>query len=237
MLLYNMDCIKGMQEHVKESSIDLVFADPPFNIGYSYDSYYDKKSNKDYYKWCKKWLKEVKRVLKPNGTFWLMINDNNASYLDLYIRYGLGFTLRNWCIWYYTFGVQTKKNFTKSKVNLLYYVVNSKEFTFNAELIKVPSLRQLVYKDRRASVEGKNPDNVFCEKRIAGTHKERRNHPCQTPDSILKMIILSCSNEKDIVLDPFLGSGTTLSVCDKNNRICVGFEISERYFKEIVNGR
>ena len=97
--LYQRDCIEGLSE-IAEGSIDLVFADPPFNIGYKYDVYEDKRAAEDYLAWTRQWGAGVVRALKPDGTFWLAIGDDFAAELKLIFQRELGLTCRSWVLWY-----------------------------------------------------------------------------------------------------------------------------------------
>ena len=246
------DCLKRMQK-MQDSCIDLVFADPPFNIGYVYDRYDDNRKEEDYFNWCRQWIGEVYRLLKPHGTFWLAIGDKNAAELKMIAERETGFVLRNWVIWYFTFGSNCKKKFTGSHVHLFYFVKDAKRFTFNAEdpTIRVPTREALTRRGDKTKSSGKLPDDTWILRpqafqndpygfkaeqdtwyfpRVAGTFKERqRFHPCQMPEQILGRIIRSCSNEKDVVFDPFVGSGTTLAVAKKLGRRFLGCELSEPY--------
>ena len=158
--LVHGDCIKEMGR-LKAASVDLVFADPPFNIGYEYDEYDDKRSCEDYLEWSKRWITEVKRVLKPDGTFWLAIGDEYAAELKVIATRELGLTSRSWVIWYYTFGVHCNQKFTRSHAHLFHFVKDPKRFTFNDMAVRVPSARQLVYGDKRANPKGRVPDDTW----------------------------------------------------------------------------
>lgn len=216
---------------IPSGSIDLCTADPPFNIDYSYDEYNDKRDSEDYLSWCHRWMGQVHRTLKPDGSFWLAIGDEYAAELKV-LATRLGFTMRNWVIWNYTFGVSCSHKFARCHTHLLYFT-KGKDFTFNADDIRVPSARQLKYNDSRANPLGKVPDDVWQFSRICGTFKERvKWHPCQMPEQILGRIIAACSNPNDVVLDPFMGSGTTAVVSKKLNRRYLGFELSEDYTRK-----
>jgi site-specific DNA-methyltransferase (adenine-specific) len=249
--LYRCDCIKGMAR-LPKGAVDLVFADPPFNIGYKYDVYDDRQKAESYLTWCKQWGTEVARVLKSTGTFWLAIGDEFAAELKLMLQNDLGLTCRSWVIWYYTFGVNCTKKFSRSHTHLFHFVKDRKKFTFNGNAIRVPSARQLVYADARADANGRLPDdtwilrpqdlpdgfeaseNTWYFPRVCGTFKERAGwHGCQMPEQLLGRIIRSCSNPGDIVLDPFAGSGTTLAVAKKLGRAWIGFEMSANYAAKI----
>lgn len=245
--IHQGDCIAGMQL-IPDGTVDLVFADPPFNIGYEYDKYDDSLSEEKYLQWSADWMGQVHRILKPDGTFWLAIGDEYAAELKIEAK-KLGFTTRNWVVWYYTFGVHCKTKFTRSHAHLFYFVKDAKEFTFNRDAVAVPSARQLVYNDKRGNPKGRTPDDTWilrpqdCEgftesedtwyfPRVAGTFKERAGfHGCQMPEQLLGRIIRGCSHEGEVVLDPFSGSSTTLTVAKKLGRNFVGFELSEDYVK------
>ncbi len=249
--LYNQDCIEGMSQ-IKEGSIDLAFADPPFNIGYKYDVYEDRRKADDYLAWTKKWGEALVRSLKPTGTFWLAIGDDFAAELKLIFQRDLRLCCRSWVIWYYTFGVNCKHKFSRSHTHLFHFVKDPKNFTFNKEAILVPSARQLVYADKRAAAHGRLPDDtwilrpqdaaesftsnedVWYFSRVCGTFKERAGwHGCQMPEQLLARVIKASSNPGETVLDPFGGSGTTLVVAKKLERRFIGFELSENYARQI----
>ncbi len=255
--IQNRDCISGMAE-LPAGSVDLAFADPPFNIGYDYDIYEDRRAADEYLDWSKQWISGVIRVLKPDGTFWLAIGDEYAAELKVLCTRELGLHCRSWVIWYYTFGVNCTKKFTRSHAHLFQFVKDSKRYTFNVADARVPSARQLVYRDKRAADGGRMPDDtwiapsalpegpqdipdrfgvqhdVWYFARVAGTFGERRGwHGCQMPEQLLGRVIRASSNEGEDVLDPFGGSGTTLAVAKKLKRKFIGFELSESYAKQI----
>jgi len=223
------DCIEVLSK-ISEPFADLIFADPPFNIGYKYDKYYDKVKSKNYIAWTKDWMRVCKKVLKPHGSFYIAIGDEYAANVKI-IADELGLFMRNWIIWHYTFGQQTKNKFARAHTHIFYLVKDEKNFTFNDHAVRMPSDRQLIYNDRRANPVGKMPNDVWDEySRVCGTFKERTGwHPCQMPESLLKRIIAVSSNPGDCVLDPFCGSGTTAAAAYQLGRNYVGIEISPKY--------
>lgn len=245
-VIQHADCIEGMAQ-LDPGSVDLAFADPPFNIGYDYDVYDDRQERDAYLDWSRKWIEAVHTALKPTGTFWLAIGDEYAAELKL-LSQEVGFHCRSWVVWYYTFGVNCKQKFSRSHAHLFHFVKNEKDFTFNTESIRVPSARQLVYNDTRANPRGRLPDDTWILRpqdcadgfaahedtwyfpRVAGTFKERAGfHGCQMPEQLLGRIIRACSNPEELVLDPFSGSATTLAVAKKLGRHYLGFDLSQDY--------
>ncbi len=222
------DCVAVLRG-VTEPFADLIFADPPFNIGYKYDKYHDKKTHEKYLAWTENWIAACTSVLRPHGSFYVAIGDEYAANIKL-IADAQGLVLRNWIIWHYTFGQQTKTKFARAHAHILYFVKDPKNFTFNDEIVRVISDRQKKYRDKRANPAGKMPDDVWNEyPRLCGTFVERTGFPCQMPESLLARIIRVSSNEGDWVLDPFCGSGTTATVAHKLNRTYTSSDMSEQY--------
>ncbi len=251
--IHHGDCIAGLNK-LPVGTVDLAFADPPFNIGYEYDVYDDKKQRHEYLDWSRAWIGAVHRVLSPAGTFWLAIGDEYAAELKLASQ-EIGFHCRSWVIWYYTFGVNCKNKFSRSHAHLFYFVKDPQQFTFRADELenRIPSARQLVYADARANPAGRLPDDTWVLRpqdladcfttaedtwyfpRVAGTFKERAGfHGCQMPEQLLGRIVRLCSNPGDVVLDPFSGSATTVAVAKKLGRRYVAFDLSEDY---VTRGR
>jgi site-specific DNA-methyltransferase (adenine-specific) len=243
------DCVAKLNA-LPAGSVDLVFADPPFNIGYDYDLYDDRKLEDEYLAWSRGWIAAVHRVLKPDGVFWLAIGDEYAAELKVLARREVGFHARSWVVWYYTFGVNCKRKFTRSHAHLFHFTKDAVKGTFNSEdpANRIPSARALVYGDRRANPAGRLPDDTWILRpqdipdgfggeadtwyypRVAGTFKERAGyHGCQMPEQLLGRIIRFCSNPGEIVVDPFAGSCSTLITAKKLDRRFLGFDLSPDY--------
>jgi DNA modification methylase len=223
------DCVDILRK-AQEPFADLVFADPPFNIGYKYDKYHDSRASEKYLAWTRDWIGQCVRVLKPEGSIYIAIGDEYAAHIKLILEDEHKLSLRNWIIWHYTFGQQTKTKFARSHTHILYFVKDAKHFTFNDDLVRVISDRQKKYRDKRAYPAGKIPDDVWNEyPRICGTFSERTGHPCQMPESLLARIIRVSSHEGDWVLDPFCGSGVTATVAAKLRRWYTTIDLSGDY--------
>ena len=112
------DCVEVLSK-VKEPFADLIFADPPFNIGYKYDKYRDKLKKDHYIEWTRQWMSACHRVLKSDGSFYIAIGDEYAANVKI-IADEFGLIMRNWIIWHYTFGQQTKTKFARAHTHIFY---------------------------------------------------------------------------------------------------------------------
>lgn len=239
------DCLDIMKE-MPDGKIDLIFADPPYNIGIRYDNHNDKMRYEDYINWSEKWIKECARLLSDKGSIYIAINDEHVAEIVMILK-KLGLTMRNWIIWHYTFGQAQKKKFSRAHTHILYFTKDKENFIFNADDVRVQSVRQVIG-DKRANPKGKIPDDVWENgeakykedvwkvSRVAGTFRERvKDFPCQMPLKILERIIKVSSNKESIILDPFSGSGTTAIAAKKLGRRYTGIEISQKYKKMAEN--
>lgn len=213
-------------------SVDLVFADPPYNIGYVYDKYSDDRPDDEYVAWCRAWMEGCTRALRASGSFYLAIGDDFAAELCVAGK-SLGLTLRNWIVWHYNFGQNMKAKFTRAHTHILYFVKDPDQVIFNADQLRFPSARHTEYQDKRANPKGRLPDDVWDEfPRVCGTFKERDGyHGCQMPEALLTRVIHASSNPGGLVLDPFMGSGTTAAVAKRLGRDYLGFDLSEEYVR------
>lgn len=169
------DCIDLMSGW-PGAGVDLIFADPPYNIGYKYDQYEDKRDDGDYIAWTKDWITACARLLKPTGSLYILIGDEYAAEVRLHLKQlesDCTLAMRNWIIWHYTFGQNCKVKFNRSHAHLFYCVGPAVfnqggkgrspqlPFTFNRQAIAVPSARQTTYRDARANPAGKLPDDTW----------------------------------------------------------------------------
>lgn len=171
------DCIELMKSW-PAGSVDMIFADPPYNIGYEYDEHYiDRRSDEEYIDWSRAWVGECARLLKPTGSFYILIGDEYAAEIRLMLKElekQRMLTFRNWIIWHYTFGQNCKFKFNRSHAHLFYCVGSAAvgmtrldkgdgnlPFCFNREAIAVPSARLTTYGDTRANPKGKMPDDTW----------------------------------------------------------------------------
>jgi DNA modification methylase len=227
--IHRKDCLKFLARF-DTPFVDLAFADPPFNIGYAYDVYKDNVKHDEYVGWTREWIAACKRVLKPDGSFYIAIGDEFAAEFRTIGR-ALGLHLRNWIVWHYTFGQNMKAKFARSHVHIFYFVVDPANFHFDDKAVRFPSARHTEYSDKRADAWGRLPDDTWDDfPRVCGTFREREGwHGCQMPEALLMRIVRASSRPGDVVLDPFAGSGTTLVAAAKLGRHFIGTDVSEQY--------
>ena len=232
------DSLKVMKAMTSES-VDLIFADPPYNIGKDFGNNKDKWEDVDsYIDWCKEWIDDCMRILKPNGTMYFMTATQHMPYLDVYVSRKYHVLAR--IIWAYdSSGVQSKKMFGSLYEPILMITKSaSAAYTFNANAIlveaKTGSQRKLIdyRKDPPQPYNTeKVPGNVWQFPRVRFRMDEYENHPTQKPEALLERIILASSNEGDIVFDPFAGSFTTCAVASRIGRRTIGIELNREYFE------
>ncbi len=232
------DVLQVLKDKVADNSIDLIFADPPYNIGKNFNGHKDKwTKDEDYLKWCYEWLDLCIQKLKPNGSFYVMTSTQFMPYYDIYLRGKLSILSR--IVWSYdSSGVQAKKYFGSIYEPILFCVKDKDNYTFNANDIlieaKTGAKRKLI--DYRKPVptvynSEKVPGNVWEFARVRYRMDEYENHPTQKPISLLERIIKASSNKGEIVLDPFSGTFTTCFVAKELERKCIGIELQDEYVK------
>lgn len=209
----------------------LVFADPPYNEAINYGSGFDDdRDPAEYVAWTRDWVESAARVLTPDGSLWVLISDPYAAEHALAVK-DAGLTIRNWVIWYETFGVNAPTKFNRTKRHLLYAVKDPSRYCFHPEAVSRPSDRQAKYDDPRANPAGKTLDDVWTDiPRLAGTHAERiPSFPTQLPVSLLRRVVSCCTDPGDLVIDPFCGSGTTGAAAVGLGRRFLGVERSAEF--------
>lgn len=238
------DCVSGVGK--LHDPVQLVLADPPYNVDAKYDSYKDLMTYDSYCAWTRQWMQAARNALDPTGSLVVFVPDEWASEVDLMARKSLGMTRRRWIIWAFTFGQKAQKNFTRSHCHILWFSKHKTEYTFNLDAVKVPSARQLVYQDKRAVAGGKPPDDTWMllkdqlephmgadkdawlVSRVCGTYKERKRHsPNQIPVPITDRLVGALTNPRDRVVDMFCGTGGSGVSCKTLGRDWVGFDLSK----------
>jgi len=174
------------------------------------------------------WLREAKRILKPTGTLYLFMGVRYISYIYVMLEEELELNFNSWITWTYTQGIGKTKGFSPRHDDILMFT-KSKDFKFNLDSVRAP---QKYYRSVN-NMRGANPRNVWDFSHIHYCQENRQNHPTQEPEALFERMILASSDENDVVLDPFCGSGTSLRVCQQTNRQGIGIEINEEYVSMI----
>lgn len=236
--IYHGDALEVLKSEIKSNSVDLIFVDPPYNIGKIFSEFKDCwASNEAYTAWAYQWIDECVRVLKPMGTMYLMTSTQAMPYFDIYIRDKLEVVSR--IIWSYdSSGVQAKKHYGSMYEPILHCVKDPKSYCFNADEIlveaKTGAKRKLI--DYRGDApklysSDKVPGNVWEFPRVRYRMHEYEKHPSQKPEALLNRIVRASSNKGDTILDPFSGTFTTAAVAKNLERKSISIESQDEYLK------
>ncbi|MEY3869344.1 MAG: hypothetical protein RLZZ338_3235 [Cyanobacteriota bacterium] len=232
------DAIDVLENHIPDSSIDLIFLDPPYNLGKLFHHTKEQWPSDDaYLQWCYHWQDLCVRKLKDRGSLYLMGATQFLPYFDIYLRDKI--TIISRIIWHYdSSGVQAKKYFGSLYEPILLAVKDKNNYTFNAEAImveaKTGAVRKLIdYRKSQPTPYNvqKVPGNVWYFPRVRYRMREYENHPTQKPEVLLERIIKASSNIGDVILDPFAGTFTASAVAQRLNRKSIGIEREEEYVK------
>ena len=232
------DSLEVLSDEVSDNSIDLIFVDPPYNIGKNFNGHKDKwATDEDYLNWCYKWIDMCIKKLKTNGSMYIMTSTQFMPFFDIFIRKKM--TILSRLVWYYdSSGVQAKNYYGSMYEPILFCVKNPENYTFNTDEIlveaKTGAKRKLIdYRKNPPQVYSseKVPGNVWEFARVRYRMDEYENHPTQKPVALLERIIRASSNVGDTILDPFSGTFTTSFVAKQLGRKSIGIELQEDYVK------
>lgn len=218
---------------IPDNSIDVTFADPPFNLKKKYNGYKDSLEFEEYLKWCEIWIQEMVRVTKPSGSIFI---HNIPKWLTYYSsilnKYA---TFRHWISWDAP-SSPMGKSLQPSHYGILYYVKDIKQTKFYELRYPHKRCRKCGYllKDYGGKKQGLHPfgpllSDVWTDIHRIKHNKYRDEHPCQLPIHLLERIILMSTDESDIVFDPFMGTGTTAIAAKRLGRNYIGFELDDKY--------
>ncbi len=244
-IIYNGDCIKTLNTKVDENSIDLIFADPPYNLSgnglkwegnktggnwYMVNEDWDKMSAPEYMQFTRKWIKACNKTLKDTGSIYISCSYHNIGEMMIILKQ-LEFKINNIITWYKTNAMpnMTRRVFTHS-IEFVIWAVKGSGWTFNYEKIKEINPEKQKNGSQKQMRDFWELPLVQGKERLRGKNGKAL-HPTQKPEEMLKRIILASSNKGDIVLDPFLGSGTTNYIAKKYGRDWIGIEQNKDYIK------
>jgi site-specific DNA-methyltransferase (adenine-specific) len=246
--IYQGDSIKWLQS-LETESVDLIFADPPYNINKADWDKFD--SQEKYIEWSMQWIKEASRVLKKTGTLYVCgFSEILADLKHPSMKY---FKSCRWLVWYYKNKANLANDWGRSHESLL-HLRKSKKHTFNLDDVRIPygkhTLKYPSHPQAKSSQYGNNgkrkdvwvphpkgakPKDVIEVPTTCNGMGETTPHPTQKPEELIRKFILASSNQGDIVLDPFSGSGTTLVVAEQLGRKWLGCEIESDYNEWAIN--
>jgi adenine-specific DNA-methyltransferase len=238
VLLYQGDCIELMRA-LPSGVVDLTVTSPPYNIGKEYES---PLSLDEYLSWSEDWMKQVFEASTSTASFWL-----NLGYVSVpgkgravplpYLLWDRNpFFLHQEVVWHYGAGVASKRAFSPRNEKFLWYLKDPDAYYFDLDSVRDPNVKYPNQKKNgklKCNPLGKNPTDVWeFPKVTSGTgrsSKERTPHPAQFPEAVIDRIVRGCSSASGLVLDPFMGSGTTAQVAVSQGRDVVGFEMRGDY--------
>lgn len=236
---------------VLDESVDLIVTSPPYNIDIQYGNktkkgkvteskavkYSDKMEESEYRELLRSVFDECKRVLKKDGSIWINIKNrytNGEIITPFWIQeYFSDYTLKNLIVWNFDWGGSTNKRFAPRYEFVFWFTKDKNDYTFNLSDVSIPAVN---YRPDRYKSQLKNPSDVWKIPMVSGNFLERTGHPAQYPEKLIERIVLAGTNKGDVVLDPFMGSGTTAVVAKKLGRKYIGYEIVPEYI-EMSNTR
>ena len=240
-----------LMKELEDKSVDLMVTSPPYNININYGNkwengkliaskgkkYKDNLEEEQYREMIQNCINETKRVLKDNGQIWFNIKNryDKGNMIPPFwiLDYFQDMYLKNIIIWNFDWGGSTSKRFCSRYEYVFFFTKNKDDYKFNLDDVKIPALN---YRPDRYKSQLKNPSDVWRMSLVSGNSPERTEHPAQYPEELIERIIKTGSNPNDLILDPFLGSGTTAVVAKKLGRNYIGYE-TELEFINIANKR
>ncbi len=232
------DCLL-MLNNLPDECIDLVISSPPYNLGKEYES---RQAIEIYLEEQTAILRECSRVLKNTGSLFWQVGafSEKGMLIPLDIRFfpileSCGLIPRNRIIWARQHGLHAQKKFSCRHETILWFT-KSDTYNFNLDAIRVPQKYQNKKHFRGSrkgelscNPDGKNPGDIWLFRNVKHNHEEQTIHPCQFPEDLIARIILSTTEKGDIVLDPYMGSGTVAVVAKDYERYFIGSEIEQKY--------
>ena len=225
-------------KHIPDESIDVIIVDPPYNLSKNYHgNKFNKRNNEDYTQYTHEWLDLVIPLLKPNGTLYVCCDWESSMVIGEVLSEKI--TIKNRITWQREKGRGAKTNW-KNGMEDIWFCTKGNDYTFNVDAVKIrrkviaPYRSNGVAKDWVEDENGKfrdtYPSNFWDDITIPfWSMSENTEHPTQKSEKLISKLILASSNKGDIVLDPFLGSGTTSVTAKKLDRKYIGIEQNPQY--------
>ncbi len=204
--------------------VHLICTDPPYNLGKHYGNNIDRREWDEYERFTRNWLDQAIRILRKDGSIYIFMGVRFIARLYTMLEEEFGLLFNGWITWHYTQGMGRTKGFSPRHEDILYFT-KSRRFTFNLDDIRIPQK----YYRKRNNMKGANPGDVWRFSHVHYCSAEREEHPTQKPEAVMERIILASSNPGKIVLDPFVGSGTTCKVARDLGRHWIGIDVNPKY--------
>lgn len=238
--LFEGNCLDLLRE-IPDGSVQLVVTSPPYNIGKEYER---KKRLEEYVAFQKDVVRQCHRVLSPQGSICWQVGNyvENGSIIPLDILLypifdELGMKMRNRIVWHFGHGLHASKRFSGRYESIIWFT-KSDNYYFNLDPVRVPQKyphKKYFKGPRKGELSGnplgKSPTDVWEIPNVKNNHIEKTIHPCQFPVALVERLILSMTKENDLVLDPFIGVGTTSVAAAMHNRRSAGAEIENKYLE------
>lgn len=239
IVLFHGDCLDLLRD-IPDKSIQLIITSPPYNIGKEYEK---KLQIETYIKQQSEVIKECVRVLSERGSICWQVGNyvNKGAIIPLDtilfpIFHDLGLVMRNRIIWHFEHGLHCSRRFSGRYETIIWFTRNTKNYVFNLDPVRVPQKYpgKKYFKGPKAGQYscnplGKNPGDVWDIPNVKNNHVEKTDHPCQFPVELVERFVLSMTNKGDWVLDPFLGSGTSIIAAIRHERRGAGAEVEKKY--------
>lgn len=220
------DAVEEMRK-IPAQSVRLIITDPPYNLSKDYGNNQDNWDFDAYLDFSRQWLGEAKRILTDDGTIYVFMGMRYISYIYAILERELGLTFNSWITWFYTQGIGKTKGFSPRHDDILMFTKHPQKYVFHLDDVRIP---QKFYRSIN-NMRGANPGNVWEFSHMHYCNKNRKKHPTQKPEGLYERMILASSDCGDLVLDPFVGSGTLLRVCQQTGRRGIGIDINAEYIK------
>lgn len=238
--VFNQDALEGMKL-LPDESIDLIVADPPYNLGKDYGNNSDKRESEEFLDWTEKWLNISISKLKPHGSLYIFTTWRYSPEIFVFLKSKM--IMLNEIIWdrkVPSMGGSTRRY--SSVHDTIGFFAKSKEHYFDLDAIRIPYDEETKKARSRSIFVGKkwlevgyNPKDLWSVSRLHRIHAEREDHPTQKPLEIVERMVKASCPENGIVLDPFAGTGTTAVACSLNNRRYITYELNPDYYEIIVD--
>lgn len=237
--LYHGDCINLLRA-IPNNTAQLIVTSPPYNLGKEYEN---KLGLKQYYDFQRKVIRESHRILSPQGSICWQVGNyvENGTILPLDILLfpifrELKLYLRNRIIWHFEHGLHASKRFSGRYEVVLWFTKSERNYIFNLDTVRIPQK----YPNKKhfkgpnqgklsGNPLGKNPSDVWDIPNVKSNHVEKTIHPCQFPVALVEQLVLALTNKKDLVVDPFIGVGSTAIASVMHQRKCAGADIEKKY--------